>query len=99
MPLNTEDIARIAHLARLELSSGEGECLCAELNDFFTLVEQMQAIDTAGVVPLAHPAEIAHPAALALAEDQVLESDAREINQRSAPCVQQGLFLVPKVIE
>jgi len=99
MPLNTEDIARIARLARLELSSAEGERLCAELNDFFALVEQMQAVDTAGVVPLAHPAEIAHPAALLLAEDQVLESNAREINQRSAPCVQQGLFLVPKVIE
>ena len=55
MALNAQDIARIANLARLELSSTESERMLGQLNDFFGIVEKMQAVDTSGVSPLSHP--------------------------------------------
>jgi len=99
MPLTAQDIARIARLAHLELSPPEGERMCAQLNDFFAIVEQMQAVDTSGVEPLTHPVAAVRDITLPLAEDRVLEADQRQANQRSAPCVERGLYLVPKVIE
>jgi aspartyl-tRNA(Asn)/glutamyl-tRNA(Gln) amidotransferase subunit C len=59
----------------------------------------MQGVDTSGVVPLAHPIEVVQPMALRLRDDVASEPNAREANQRSAPAVERGLFLVPKVIE
>jgi aspartyl-tRNA(Asn)/glutamyl-tRNA(Gln) amidotransferase subunit C len=99
MSLTLNDVTRIAHLARLELPAQEAEPTLARLNDFFGLVEQMQAVDTAGIEPLAHPIEQIEAVALRLRDDAVTEPVNREEFQRSAPAVQDGLFLVPKVIE
>lgn len=99
MALNPNDIARIAHLARLELSAAESERMLAKLNGFFDIVEAMRAVDTSGVEPLAHPLSAVQDVQLRLRPDEVSEPDQRQANQRSAPAVQDGLFLVPKVIE
>ena len=99
MALTPQDIGRIAHLARLELGVEESERVLAQLNGFFATVEQMRAVDTTGIEPLAHPVAILQPLALRLREDIASEPDQREANQRSAPAVEGGLFLVPKVIE
>lgn len=99
MALNPDDIRRIAHLARLELQPDESERMLGRINGFFALVERMQGVDTAGVEPLAHPVAAFQDVALRLRPDAVTETDQREANQRSAPAVEAGLFLVPKVIE
>ncbi|KAF1021468.1 MAG: Glutamyl-tRNA(Gln) amidotransferase subunit C [Paracidovorax wautersii] len=99
MSLTANDITRIAHLARLGLQPAEHERLLGQLNDFFGIVERMQAVDTTGVQPLAHPTSVIEDVALRLREDAASEPNAREANQRSAPAVERGLFLVPKVIE
>ena len=99
MSLTLPDIDRLAHLARLGLQPDERTRLCAQLNDFFNVVEQMRAVDTSGIVPLAHPVDVIGDIALRLREDVVSEPDNRQANQRSAPAVENGLFLVPRVIE
>ena len=99
MALNPEEIARVAHLARLELRPDETERVLGQLNGFFALVEQMQAVNTDGVEPLAHPAAILGEVALRLRDDIASEPNQREASQVSAPAVERGLFLVPRVIE
>ena len=99
MSLTSADIARIANLARLELKPEEGERMLKQINGFFELVEQMRAVDTTGIEPLAHPLATVQDITLRLREDRVSEPDNRENNQRNAPAVAHGLFLVPKVIE
>ncbi|MBN9409804.1 MAG: Asp-tRNA(Asn)/Glu-tRNA(Gln) amidotransferase subunit GatC [Burkholderiaceae bacterium] len=99
MSLSAEDIARIAHLARLELQPDESERMLTKINDFFAIVEQMRAVDTSGVQPLSHPVETVREVALRLADDVATGPTDREANQRSAPAVERGLFLVPQVIE
>ncbi len=99
MSLTSTDIARIANLARLELAPSESERMLTQMNNFFNIVEQMRAVDTTGIEPLAHPVVILSDMALRLREDRVSEPNQREANQRSAPAVENGLFLVPKVIE
>ncbi|MDT0139915.1 Asp-tRNA(Asn)/Glu-tRNA(Gln) amidotransferase subunit GatC [Acidovorax sp. PRC11] len=99
MALTPQDIGRIANLARLDLSPAESERMLTQLNDFFGTVEKMRAVDTTGVQPLSHPVAAIQDIALRLREDAVGEPDQREANQRSAPAVERGLFLVPKVIE
>ena len=99
MSLNPQDISRIANLARLELHPEESERLLAQINGFFAIVEKMRAVDTSGVEPLTHPVAAIQEVALRLREDVASEPNAREDNQRSAPAVERGLFLVPKVIE
>ena len=99
MSLTTLDIGRIANLARLELQPEEGERMREKLNGFFGIVEAMRAVDTSGVEPLAHPLATIQEVALRLREDRVSEPNQREANQQSAPAVERGLFLVPKVIE
>ena len=99
MALTLTDVKRIAHLARLELADAEAEHTLVQLNDFFGLVEQMQAVDTKGIEPLAHPIEQIEDIALRLREDAVTEIVQRDEFQRPAPAVQDGLYLVPKVIE
>jgi aspartyl-tRNA(Asn)/glutamyl-tRNA(Gln) amidotransferase subunit C len=89
----------IANLARLELSSEESERMLTQLNGFFDVVEQMRAVDTAGIEPLSHPVAAIQDVALRLRDDVVSEPNQREANQQSAPAVERGLFLVPKVIE
>jgi len=99
MALIPEDVTRIAHLARLELQPAEQAAMLAQLNGFFSIVEQMSAVDTSGVEPLYTPLSAVSEVALRLRDDAVTESIQRELNQRSAPLVEDGLFLVPKVIE
>ena len=99
MALTTQDIARVAELARLELRPEETEHTLSQLNGFFKLVEQMEAINTDGVEPLAHPAAVLGEVALRLRDDIASEPNQREASQVSAPAVENGLFLVPKVIE
>ena len=99
MALTSSDIARIASLARLQLAPDESERMLSQINGFFDLVERMRAVDTAGVEPLAHPVAAIKDITLRLREDVVSEPDNRAANQKSAPAVEAGLFLVPKVIE
>ena len=99
MSLTSEDIGRIANLARLELSPAESERLLAQTNDFFNIVEKMRAVDTTGIEPLAHPLDAIQEMSLRLRDDMASEPNNRDANQRSAPAVENGLFLVPKVIE
>ena len=99
MALTHQDAARIAHLARLELSPDEAPAMLAQLNGFFKIVGQMSAVDTAGVEPLFTPLSAIQAASLRLRDDVVTETNQREANQRSAPSVEDGLFLVPRVIE
>lgn len=99
MALTPQDIVRIAHLARLELTPQESGRMLTQLNGFFDTVEQMRAVDTRGIEPLAHPVAMIQNIALRLREDIASEPNQRQANQRSAPAVEDGLFLVPKVIE
>ncbi len=99
MALTAQDVSRIAHLARLDLSLGEQTAMLGQLNGFFGIVERMSAVDTRGVEPLYTPLSAVQSVALRLREDAVTEHDTRELSQRSAPQVQDGLFLVPRVIE
>lgn len=98
MALTPHDVSRIAQLARLELQPAEHAEMQKQLNGFFGIVEQMSAVDTSGVEPLYTPLSAVTDVALRLRDDAVSESDDREANQRSAPAVEDGLFLVPKVI-
>jgi len=99
MSLSASDIARIASLARLQLAPDESERMLSQINGFFDLVERMRSIDTTGVEPLAHPVAALEDITLRLRDDVVSEPNNREANQKSAPAVEAGLFLVPKVIE
>ena len=99
MALTPDDVHRIAHLARLELRPDEEAAMRDQLNGFFRIVEQMSAVDTGAVEPLYTPLSALQAVELRLREDAVTEADDRLANQRSAPSVEDGLFLVPKVIE
>ena len=99
MSLNAQDIDRIANLARLQLQPAEADRMREQINGFFSIVEAMQAVDTAGIEPLAHPVAAIQEVQLRLRDDVVSEPNNREANQQSAPAVERGLFLVPKVIE
>jgi aspartyl-tRNA(Asn)/glutamyl-tRNA(Gln) amidotransferase subunit C len=99
MALTSDDVSRIAHLARLELKPEEQAAMLQQLNGFFGIVERMSAVDTSGVEPLYTPLSAVQQVNLRLRDDAVTEANERELNQRSAPAVEDGLFLVPKVIE
>ena len=99
MSLSASDIERIASLARLQLAPDESERMLSQINGFFDLVERMRSVDTTGVEPLAHPVAALEDITLRLRDDVVSEPNNREANQKSAPAVEAGLFLVPKVIE
>jgi aspartyl-tRNA(Asn)/glutamyl-tRNA(Gln) amidotransferase subunit C len=99
MALTPDDVQRIATLARLELSPAESDALLGPLNAFFAHVEQMQSVNTRGVEPLYTPLSAVGTVSLRLRDDVVTETDEREAHQRSAPAVEGGLYLVPRVIE
>ncbi|MBN8505132.1 MAG: Asp-tRNA(Asn)/Glu-tRNA(Gln) amidotransferase subunit GatC [Burkholderiales bacterium] len=99
MALTLDDVARLAKLARLAPSPAQQATLLSQLNGFFEHVEAMRAVDTRGVAPLYTPLSAVQEVQLRLREDAVTEVDQRELNQRSAPSVEDGLYLVPKVIE
>ena len=96
MSLTSQDIDRIANLARLSLPSAEADRMREQINGFFSIVQAMQAVDTSGVEPMAHPVAAIQDVQLRLREDVVSEPNNREANQQSAPAVERGLFLVPK---
>jgi aspartyl-tRNA(Asn)/glutamyl-tRNA(Gln) amidotransferase subunit C len=95
MSLDSGDVRRIAHLARIEISDAETERTLAQLNEIFRLIEQLQSVNTAGIEPMSHP----------LGGHQRLRMDLagippdREAIMKNAPASQDGLFLVPRVIE
>ena len=93
--LSLDQIHRIAHLARLELSQTEALAMREQINDILAMVDQMSAVDTAGVAPMSHPQEVMQR----VRDDRVTETDQRETFQSVAPAVEDGLYLVPKVIE
>jgi aspartyl-tRNA(Asn)/glutamyl-tRNA(Gln) amidotransferase subunit C len=93
--LSLQDVQRIAHLARLELSADEASTMRQQMNAILAMVDAMAAVDTRGVEPMSHPQELTQR----LREDVVTETDARELFQSIAPQVEDGLYLVPKVIE
>ncbi len=95
MSLSLDQVQRIAELARIEFAPGEAEQTRNQLNGIFVLIEEMQAVDTAGVAPMAHAQDVAQR----LREDRVTETDQHVAFQKIAPEVGAGLYLVPKVIE
>jgi len=99
MSLTSSDIARIANLARLDLPGASAERLREQINGFFDIVEQMRAVDTRGIEPLAHPVAVIQDVALRLRDDLASEPNRREANMHNAPAQENGLFLVPKVVE
>lgn len=99
MSLSLEEVSRIAHLARLELQPAEQAAMHAQLNGFFSIVEQMSAVETSGVEPLYTPLAAVQEMPLRLRDDAVTEVADRAANQRSAPAVADGLYLVPRVVE
>jgi len=100
MSLDLSDVKRLARLAQLDLNEDQAAKTLDKLNGIFNLVEQMRAVDTTGIEPLNHPiAAYQNDVALRLREDQVTEPNRREDYQAVAPATQDGLYLVPKVIE
>jgi aspartyl-tRNA(Asn)/glutamyl-tRNA(Gln) amidotransferase subunit C len=99
MPLQPSDIDRIATLARLRLSSAEQTSMLAQINDFFAIVERMRAVDTSGVEPLAHPLSAVMDLPLRLRDDIATPPAIREATLANAPAAQDGLFIVPRVVE
>ena len=95
MSISEKDVVRVAHLARIRVAPDELGRYQAGLSDILALVAQMQDCDTDGVEPMAHPQDIA----LRLREDAVTEADQRSSLQQGAPQVENGLYLVPRVIE
>jgi aspartyl-tRNA(Asn)/glutamyl-tRNA(Gln) amidotransferase subunit C len=95
MALSSADVERIAHLARIEISAGEAAEVREKLDRIFALIERMRAIDTTGIVPMAHAQDVTAP----LREDRVTESDRHVDYQRIAPAVTHDLYVVPKVVE
>ena len=95
MSLTLEQVRRVAHLARIEVSDAEAEATLGHLNGIFTLIEAMQAVDTQGVEPMAHAQDLAQR----LRQDRVTEENRRADFQAIAPETEAGLYLVPKVIE
>ncbi len=104
MALNITDIKRIAHLARLEINEQEASQTLTKLTGILGLIEQMQAVDTAGITPMSHSQDVVQR----LREDVVTATNQREAFQANAPilgngsaekAVDSGLYLVPKVIE
>ncbi len=95
MTISLTDVHRLAHLARIEIDAGQADDVRAKLDAIFAMIDQLNAVDTAGVVPMAHAQDLCLP----LRPDRVAETDRRESYQRVAPAVEDGLYLVPKVIE
>lgn len=95
MSLDRSDVEKIAHLARLHISEDEKPRYAADLSNILDLVAQMDAVDTTGVLPMAHPLHMSQR----LRTDAPSEPDQREHFQQIAPLTEDGLYLVPRVIE
>jgi aspartyl-tRNA(Asn)/glutamyl-tRNA(Gln) amidotransferase subunit C len=99
MKLTPDELKRIAHLARVAVSEADVLTLQTQLDGIFGLIDDLQAVDTTGVEPLSHPLDVVADMAQRLREDRVTESDQRDANMANAPAQENGLFLVPKVLE
>ncbi len=95
MSLDRSDVEKIAHLARMALDESQIDNYASELSNILALVEQLEQADTSGIEPMSHPLHMAQR----LRDDEVTETNRREANQAIAPQVENGLYLVPKVIE
>lgn len=95
MSLSLEEVKRVAHLARIEISEAEAVQTQAQLNDILGLIESMRSVHTEGIAPMSHAQDLM----LRLREDAVTESDQHPLFQSVAPQVEDGLYVVPKVIE
>ena len=95
MSLSNEEVRRIARLARIELTDADAEATREQLNGILAFIEQLQAVDTANVEPMAHAVDVVQR----LREDRITETDRRDAFQKLAPEAEAGLYLVPKVIE
>lgn len=95
MALSSEDVQRLARLARIEITPDEALEVRTKLDRIFDLIGEMRAVDTTGIVPMSHAQDVAAP----LREDKVIEPDRHALYQRGAPAVAHDLYLVPKVIE
>ena len=94
MSFSLDDVARLAHLARIDIDADAANDARVKLDAIFALIDGLQAIDTAGIEPMAHAQDVMLP----LREDAVTEGDERARYQQQAPAVADGLYLVPKVI-
>jgi len=99
MSLSDDQVRRIARLARIAIRPEESEAVSSRLNRVLGLIEELKAVDTTGIEPMAHPLDAQLPDGQRLREDKVTEIDRRELYQSVAPSTQDGLYLVPKVIE
>lgn len=95
MAFDKSEVEKVAQLARLHMSEAETAEVASRITDILALIDQMQSIDTDGVEPLAHPLDVTQP----LREDRVTEINRRDELQTLAPATEDGLYLVPKVIE
>ncbi len=99
MSLSLDEVRRIAALARIALSPEEAAGVAQGLNRVLALIDRMQAVDTRGIEPMAHPLEAETGVVQRRREDAVTEPDRRGELQQGAPALEQGLYLVPKVLE
>jgi len=95
MSLSDDQIRRLARLARIAIQPDETRGVARRLNRVLTLIDEMQAVDTTGIEPMSHALDVVQR----LRPDEVAETDRRDANQAVAPAVEEGLYLVPKVIE
>ena len=95
MTLSLEDVERIAHLARIEISAAEAVAVHAKLDAIFAMINELASIDTTGIVPMSHAQDMTMP----LREDRVTDADRHVEFQQLAPAVEDGLYLVPRVVE
>jgi aspartyl-tRNA(Asn)/glutamyl-tRNA(Gln) amidotransferase subunit C len=99
MSLTPEQLQRIALLARIDVAPGEMQSVAERLNRVLGLIDQLQSVDTRGIEPMSHALDGTLPVRQRLRPDEVTEADRHDDYQRGAPAVEQGLYLVPKVIE
>ena len=95
MKLTLDDVRRIAHLARIEIDAEAASEVHAKLTSIFAMIDELQAVDTTGVEPMSHAQDVVAP----LRDDKVTEKDCHAEYQKVAPAVEDGLYLVPRVVE
>ena len=95
MKLTLDDVRRIAHLARIEIDAKAADEVHAKLESIFAMIDELQAIDTTGIEPMSHAQDVVLP----LREDKTTETDRHVAFQKVAPAVEDGLYLVPRVVE
>jgi aspartyl-tRNA(Asn)/glutamyl-tRNA(Gln) amidotransferase subunit C len=95
MALSLADVRRVADLARIDIDASEAADVHAKLVAIFAMINELQSVDTAGILPMSHAQDVSLP----LRDDVVTESDRHALFQTQAPAVEDGLYLVPRVVE